>query len=99
MKKILVASTNGKVISTVGAVCKSYAMDFEPDFFTETDDALSYIDYELPEIKILDFTSEKIDCNRILSVISADPWLHNGGIIAVVPNPAAAQVIEDKKDP
>ena len=36
-----------------------------------------------------------IDTNRILAAIHADPWLHNGGIIAVVPNPAKAEEIEE----
>lgn len=99
MKKILVTSTNPKVIETVKASCKKYAAYFDPDFYPDTDEALSFIDYELPEIKVLDFTSPDIDCHRILAAINEDPWLHNGGIIAVVPNAAKVQEIEDRKDP
>lgn len=99
MKKILVASTNKVVVETVFNACQSFISYFDSVFFTDTDDAISFIDYELPEIKILDYTSENIDCERILASINADPWLHNGGIIAVVPNPAKAQEIEEKKDP
>lgn len=33
--------------------------------------------------KILVSSSEDIDCDRILSAIHSDPWLHNGGIIAI----------------
>ncbi|NLL99866.1 MAG: cyclic nucleotide-binding domain-containing protein [Treponema sp.] len=99
MKKILVASTNPSVIQTVKAACKTYAAYFDPDFYTNTDEAISFIDYELPEIKVLDFTSPDIDSNRILAAINADPWLHNGGIIAVVNKPAQVQEIEEKKDP
>ena len=32
---------------------------------------LSFIDYELPEIKVLDFTSIDIDCHRIIATIAA----------------------------
>ena len=99
MKKILVASTNKEVCETVYDACEKYSENFDSVFCTDTDDALGYIDYELPEIKVLDYTSTDVDCNRILSAIHADPWLHNGGIIAVVPSPKMAQEIEDKKDP
>ncbi len=99
MKKILVVSTNEKVIETVKKVCTRYQAYFDPSFFTDTEEALSYIDYELPEIKILDFTSESLDCNRMISAIDADPWLHNGGIIAVVPSAAKAEELEERKDP
>lgn len=99
MKKILVLSVNEKIVSTVKKVCDRYQAYFDPAFFSDTDEALGYIDYELPEIKILDFTSESLDCNRMISTIDADPWLHNGGIIAVVPSAAKAEELEERKDP
>ncbi len=99
MKKILVASTNKEVASTVQNATNKYSENFDAIFCPDTDEALSLIDYELPEIKVLDYTSKDMDANRILAAIHADPWLHNGGIIAVVPNPAMMQEIEDKKDP
>lgn len=33
----------------------------DPIFCPDTDEALSFIDYELPEIKVLDFSSEEIE--------------------------------------
>ena len=99
MKKLLIASTNKEVISTVRQATGQYSEYFDPIYCPDTDEALSLIDYELPEIKVLDYTSTDMDSNRILAAIHADPWLHNGGIIAVVPNPAMMQEIEDKKDP
>ena len=99
MKKILVTSTNKKVIDAVQSACNKYSSYFSPAFVTDTDEALSYIDYELPEIKILDFTSVDIDCHRIIATISADPWLHNGGIVAVVKTPIQVQELEATKDP
>lgn len=99
MKKILVASTNQEIIGTVKKVCAKYSTYFDPMICPDTDEALSFVDYELPELKLIDFTSEDIDSNRILSAIHSDPWLHNGGIIAVVPSPAKAEEIEAMKDP
>ena len=82
MKKILIASTNKEVISTVKSATQKFSENFDPIFCPDTDEALSLIDYELPEIKVLDYTSKDMDSNRILAAIHADPWLHNGGIIA-----------------
>ena len=99
MKKLLVASSNQEVLGVVKSECLNYTDYFEPIFCPETDEALSFVDYELPEIKILDFTSKDIDSSAILEAIRSDPWLHNGGIIAVAASPSEAQKIEDLKDP
>lgn len=99
MKKILVASATPAVNETVKNVCTKYSAYFDPLFCQDTEEALSFIDYEIPEIKILDFTSKSIDCDSILNAINKDPWLHNGGIIAVVENPAEVQKIEESKNP
>lgn len=99
MKKIFVASTSKEVCKTVYDACEKYPEYFDAVICADTEEAISYIDYELPEVKVLDYTSEGIDCHRLLATINEDPWLHNGGIIAVVPNPKMVQEIEDKKDP
>lgn len=99
MKKILCVSTNPELAATVKSACQKYSIYFDPVIFGDTEAALSYIDYELPEIKVLDFASSEIDNNRIISTIDADPWLHNGGIIAVVADQAQLQALEDRKDP
>ena len=63
-----------------------------------TPQIINYINYELPEIKILDYTSEDTDCDTILSTINADPWLHYGGIIAVCETRGKKQTLEELKD-
>ena len=86
MKKILTASTDLNIIDTVKNACKLFSSFFCTDVFDSTDEIIRYIDYELPEIKVLDFTSDLIDSERILKAINDDPWLHYGGIIAVCKN-------------
>jgi len=93
MKKVLVASSSQEILGVVKNASLSYSNYLEPIFCPETDEALSFVDYELPEIKILDFTSTDIDCHAILEAIRSDPWLHNGGIIAIAESPSAAQKI------
>ncbi len=98
MKKILNASTNPLVIETVKTACQKYSAYFEADTFSDTEKIINYIDYELPEIKVLDYTSKNIDSSRILGEINRDPWLHYGGTIAVCENAQQVAELEELKD-
>lgn len=98
MKKILTASANLDVVKTIKSACKTYSSYFECDVFSDTDQVINYIDYEMPEIKVIDFSSTLVDGFRILAAINEDPWLHYGGIIAVCKDSAQVQTIEERKD-
>ncbi len=98
MKKIITASTNPKVIDTVLNVSKLYPSIFTADVYDDTEDIINHIDYELPEIKVLDFSSEDVDCRRILNVINRDSWLHYGGVIAVCRDRNQVAELEQLKD-
>lgn len=98
MKKILTASTNKEVIDTVKSACKKYAAYFEAEVFGDTDPVISFINYEIPEIKILDYSSRNIDCTKILEAIKSDSWLHYGGIIAVAESNKQKEELEELKD-
>ncbi|MCF0241597.1 MAG: cyclic nucleotide-binding domain-containing protein [Treponema sp.] len=98
MKNILTASTNPKVVTTVITACKKYAAYFAAEVFGVTEAVISYINYEIPEIKILDYSSPDIDCNKILETIKSDSWLHYGGIIAVCENASKVEELEELKD-
>lgn len=98
MKKILTASSNKQIIDTVNLTCKLYSNYFNTDVFNNTEEIIQYIDYEIPEIKVLDFTSEELDCHRILTTINNDAWLHYGGVIAICKNHAQVEELEELKD-
>ncbi len=98
MKKIITASSNPEVINVVKTACLRYNNYFETDIYSDTEQIINYIDYQIPEIKVIDFSCPNIDANRILSAINADPWLHFGGIIAVCKDQAQLQELEAKKD-
>lgn len=98
MKKILTISSNEEVIDTVKTTVKNYEKYFNAEFLWFTPQIINYINYELPEIKVLDYTSQDTDCDTILSTINADPWLHYGGIIAVCETRGKKQTLEELKD-
>lgn len=95
MKKILAATSNPEAIHTIKDACIKYSSYFEANIFSNTEQIVNFIDYELPEIKVLDFCSKDIDSNKILSEIDTDPWLHYGGIIVICEN--HKQVLEIAK--
>ena len=98
MKKILVVSSSQKVIETVNEGCIAFSDDFDACIKTDVEEAISYINYELPEIKILDYTSPETDCAAILSEIHGDPWLHYGGVIAICSDRTQMKEPEALKD-
>lgn len=99
MRKVLTASSNEIIINTVINACKLYPSFFATDIFDNTEEIIRYIDYELPEIKVIDFTSENIDCDKILQNIADDTWLHYGGVIAVCNGHKQIEEIEHRKNP
>lgn len=98
MKKILVASTNSTVIDIVRSACEQYATLFSAEFLGDTEQVASFVDYELPDIKVLDYTSKEIDCPKILAALNSDTWLHYGGVIAVCEDSASVHALEDRVD-
>ncbi|MBQ0052527.1 MAG: cyclic nucleotide-binding domain-containing protein [Treponema sp.] len=98
MKKILAATSNSEILQTVKNTCIKYSSYFEANIFSDTEQVINYIDYELPEIKVLDFGSKDVDAKRVLSEINGDPWLHYGGIIAVCENARQVEEIEALKN-
>ena len=99
MRKILTASANKIVIDTVKNACTLFSSVFSTDVLDKTEEIIRYIDYELPEIKVLDFSSENIDCNKIMQNIADDTWLHYGGVIAVCGSHKQVVELEHKKNP
>lgn len=98
MKKIVTVSSNQRVLETVKKSCELYAAFFDSEIFGTTESAIRYINYEMPEIKVLDYTSQNIDCNKILESINSDSWLHNGGIIAIAKDANHVKKLEELKD-
>lgn len=98
MKKIVVASTNQAVISTAKKANSLFPTFFHATIFGNTESIISYINYELPELKVLDYSSEEIDCPKVLEAINEDAWLHYGGIIAVCKDRESVKQMEMLKD-
>ncbi len=98
VKKILIASANVRIKKAMERIQKKYEAHFDFDLCMSTEEVIRTIYYELPEIKIIDFTSSQIKWRKILHAIGEDPWLHNGGIIAIAKDSAQVNMIEGLKN-
>ncbi|MDP3178764.1 MAG: hypothetical protein Q8M76_12740, partial [Spirochaetaceae bacterium] len=83
MRKIPVISSVEKINAIVRLECARSEGEFTPVFLSDRAEIIEFLKYELPEIKIFNFSDPAIDALGILDEILEDPWLHYGGIIAV----------------
>jgi anti-sigma regulatory factor (Ser/Thr protein kinase) len=57
--------------------------DHELRFFTGEDEILEFLDYDLPEIVIVNFSDPSINIDRIWERLRGDNWLLNFGIVGL----------------
>ena len=83
MKRLAVLSTDGNLNRKIGYWCKKVAADFSPVYLKKEKKYLEYLNYELPEICVFNFSDQKLNMDLILEAFIQDPWIHYGGIIAI----------------
>jgi anti-sigma regulatory factor (Ser/Thr protein kinase) len=83
MRKMPVISSDAALNDRVTQICERFQNVFQPVFFDDSEEALEFLRYELPEISVMNFSDRQIDTRAILGTIKSDPWLHYGGIVAV----------------
>jgi hypothetical protein len=98
MRKIPVISSDEKLNEFIKQQCARFGGEFVPEFFQEKDAVLASLKYELPDVKIIYFSDNKIDIPSLLMEVRADPWLHYGGIVAIHDNEDEQKLQEVMKD-
>jgi anti-sigma regulatory factor (Ser/Thr protein kinase) len=83
IKSIAVISTDQTVNTEIGEVCDQFAEDFEPVFLKNEERIVQFLNYELPEINVINCSDTGVDVKKVAAEIRNDPWLHYGGIIIV----------------
>ncbi len=83
MRKIPVLSGDDRLNEFIRVQCEDFGTEFIPVFFTDRNEVIEFLKYELPEIKIIYFSDPAIDAAGILDEIRQDPWLHYGGVVAI----------------
>ncbi|MBL4865808.1 MAG: cyclic nucleotide-binding domain-containing protein [Pseudomonadales bacterium] len=84
MGSIAVISSDDQLNNMILDYCESLEDDaFIPFFLSSTEKARLSLDFDLPQIAIINCIDKKIDTPRILETLRKDPWLHSCGIIAL----------------
>lgn len=99
MKSIPIVCKTSSSIQAFKKACENSSGEFLPVVLDSHDEIISYLKYELPEIKIFDFGDETLSPDNLMRVIHADPWLLFGGIIAIVNNHQEKSGLERRRDP
>jgi len=66
---------------------------FEPLSIDNAEQAIEYINYEMPQLVMLSFSDACLDGFDVMARIVADPWLNNAGIVAVYNDSATGERI------
>jgi hypothetical protein len=99
MKSIPIVCKTPSTIKAFSSACDKSSNEFYPVVLDSLEEIVSYFNYELPEIKIIDFGDDRLEAKALMKVIHDDPWLLYGGIIAIVNNSQQKSLIEKMRDP
>ncbi|MGP1576463.1 MAG: cyclic nucleotide-binding domain-containing protein [Treponema sp.] len=99
MKKIPIASTIQSTVSAMNAACKQSNYRIVSKQLINYSEVLAAFRYEMPEIKIIDFGDPAINAEKCLKVVTDDPWLLFGGVIAIVESQEQKAGLEQRKEP
>ena len=58
-------------------------LDFELSFLSEDEEILEFLNYELPEIVVINFSDPRVNIQTVVDHISNDTWLLNFGIVGL----------------
>jgi hypothetical protein len=81
--RIDVLSSNPGLDQAIESELSRFAPTDVVSFQRETGQAIEYLNFEMPEIVIINFSDEALDLWHIVDQIIADTWLHNFGIIGL----------------
>ncbi len=79
-----VISSDATINKTIAEAFKKPTSEvYDVRFLEEENRILEFLNYDLPEIVIINFSDSKIDIDYIVKQIIGDSWLHNFGIIGL----------------
>ena len=98
MRRIPLVTTSKSTIKAITDASLSFS-DTKIVVLESYIETLTYFQYQMPEIKIIDFMDANIEGEKCLKIIKADPWLLFGGVIAITNTQEQKQKMEQLKEP
>jgi anti-sigma regulatory factor (Ser/Thr protein kinase) len=83
MKRVAVINSDERIDRVVRSACEQYEYDLEPIKPGSEDEAIQALNYDLPELTVLNASDPSLSIDRIVAEMHNDPWLHSGGLIVI----------------
>ncbi len=84
MKELGIISSDKKLNRTINSAYKLWEnKSYKPVFITNEEHIYEFINYELPEIIVINFSDPEINCDELVKRLEKDAWLHYFGIIGI----------------
>jgi hypothetical protein len=81
MGNIAILSTDDRANQAILQVCADFGDEFVPVYLRDKSLIIQYLNYELPEIIVVNCSDKYIKLKPILKEIKNDPWLYSGGFV------------------
>ena len=98
MRRIPLVSTIQTTIKALSQAALSF-QDVKIVHLETYNEVSTYFQYQMPEIKIIDFMDSNIEADKVLKIIKADPWLLFGGVIAITNTHEQKLKLDQLKEP
>lgn len=99
MKSIPLYSKDQSIMKSFKKACSQASTEIRPVILQDKNSMVSFLNYELPEVKFFDFTNARVECEDLLQIVHSDPWLLFGGIVVIAENQSQKNIIEKLRDP
>ncbi len=81
MGNIAILSTDDRANQAILQACADFGDEFLPVYLRDKGLIVQYLNYELPEIIVVNCSDKYIKLKAILKEIKGDPWLYSGGFV------------------
>jgi hypothetical protein len=81
MGNIAILSTDDRANQAILQACADFGDEFVPVYLRDKNHIVQYLNYELPEIIVVNCSDKYIKLKAILKELKGDPWLHSGGFV------------------
>lgn len=93
MRSIAILNKDANLNTEILNICKDFP-EFQPRVLETRHAFVQYLNYELPEIDIINYSDSSIDISDTLEIIKDDPWLHFGGSIIIFEGETEANLLQ-----
>jgi hypothetical protein len=83
MGTIAILSTDSRINKTIENIASEFGDEFVPVHLKERKKIFQHLNYELPEIIVVNCEDKTIKLKSILKEIKGDPWLYSGGFVVL----------------